>query len=69
MKQKAVTFTVGFLIYGVLFGSMMYYTDTERNIQGVLKSAVFFGIFMALFEVFISPKLKNLFISKQKNKE
>ncbi|NNT70621.1 hypothetical protein HKT18_00185 [Flavobacterium sp. IMCC34852] len=64
MKQKAITFLVGFLVYGTLFGVMMYYTEAERDFKKALTSAAFFGIFMALFEVYISPKIKKYFVKK-----
>ncbi|MFN3753234.1 hypothetical protein [Flavobacterium sp.] len=66
MKQKFITFLVGFFIYGTLFGVMMFYTETNGNIKKALSAGIFFGIFMALFEVFISPRIKNYFT---KNKE
>lgn len=66
MKQKTITFLVGFWIYGILFAVIVYYTEAERDLKKTLTSAAFFGIFMALFEVYISPRIKNYFT---KNKE
>lgn len=64
MKQKAITFLVGFLVYGTLFGVMIFYTEAERDFKKALTSAVFFGVFMALFEVYISPRIKKYFAEK-----
>jgi hypothetical protein len=41
MKQKIITFITGFLIYGLLFGTFMYFTEANKNI----KSGLFQGIF------------------------
>lgn len=67
MKQKVITLIVGFLIYGTLFGLMIYYTEADRDLEKTFSMAVFFGFFMALVEVFINPIVRNLF-SKSKNK-
>ncbi|WP_295333408.1 hypothetical protein [Flavobacterium sp.] len=69
MKQKVITLIVGFLIYGTLFGLMMYYTEADRDFEKSFGMAVFFGFFMTLSEVFINPRIKKFFTSKQKNKE
>lgn len=68
MKQKAITFLVGFLVYGIFFGVMVYYTEANRDFKKALTLASFFGIFMALFEVYISPRIKNFFAKKIRNK-
>lgn len=65
MKQKTATFIVGFLVYGFLFGGAMYFFETDRNLWISIKSAIFFGLFMSLFELFVMPKTKKFF-SKNK---
>jgi ABC-type polysaccharide/polyol phosphate export permease len=67
MKQKFITFLTGFLIYGLVFGVIMYYTEDNKNILQALFSGLFFGSSMGLYEVFIYPKIRNYF-SKKNNK-
>lgn len=66
MKQKIITFVVGFLLYGILFGTAMYFFETNKNLSISIKSGITFGFFMSLFELFIIPKVK-IFFSKKKN--
>jgi hypothetical protein len=68
MKLKFTTFLVGFLIYGILFGSIMYLSESDRNYTHALSSGLIFGIAMAVFEVFINPRIVSYFANKRKNK-
>jgi len=65
MKQKIITFVVGFLLYGILFGTAMYFFGTNKNLSISIKSGIAFGFFMSLFELFLIPKIKESF--KKKN--
>ncbi|WP_396158509.1 hypothetical protein [Flavobacterium sp.] len=66
MKQKFITFLTGFLIYGLVFGVIMYYTEANKNILRALFSGLFFGSFMGLFEVFINPRIRRYFETRKK---
>lgn len=66
MKQKILTFLVGFLTYGLLFGAVMYYLENNKNLSMSIKSGIAFGFFMSLFELFILPKVK-IFFKKKNN--
>jgi len=66
MKQKLITFLTGFLIYGVFFGIMIYYTEANKNILRALFSGLFFGASMGLFEVFINPRIRRYFETRKK---
>jgi hypothetical protein len=68
MKLKFTTFLVGFLIYGILFGSIMYFSETDKSFNSALASGLIFGIAMGLFEVFINPRIVSYFANKRKNK-
>jgi hypothetical protein len=66
MKQKLITFLTGFLIYGLLFGVMMYYSEANKNILRALLAGLFFGTSMGLFEVFINPRIRRYFETRKK---
>ena len=68
MKQKFITFLTGFLIYGLVFGVIMYYTEDNKNILQAFFSGLIFGTSMGLFEVFINPRIKRYFETRKKNK-
>ncbi|WP_445452868.1 hypothetical protein [Flavobacterium sp. 25HG05S-40] len=68
MKQKIITFLTGFLLYALVFGIFMYYTEANKDVLKALYAGVFFGIFMGLFEVFINPRIRSYFANKKKNK-
>jgi hypothetical protein len=68
MKLKFTTFLVGFLIYGILFGSIMYFSETDKSFNSALASGLIFGIAMGLFEVHINPRIVSYFANKRKNK-
>ena len=61
MKQKTITFITGFLFYGLFFGTIMYFTEAHRNFVKAINIGIFFGISMAIFEVFVQPKIKVFF--------
>ncbi len=61
MKQKIITFLIGFLIYGLLFGAAMYYLETNKNFSIAVKSGITFGLLMSLFELYMIPKIKKFF--------
>jgi ABC-type Mn2+/Zn2+ transport system permease subunit len=69
MKQKIITFIVGFLIYGSFFGFIMYFIEDNMTVYKSILAGVFFGIAMALFEVFINPRIKNYFSNKRNIKK
>ena len=66
MKKKLITFVVGFIIYGLIFGGLIYFTETEKNLVVAIKEALFFGIGMGLFETFVNPAIKRYFSKKNK---
>lgn len=66
MKQKLITFLIGFLIYGTLFGVIIFFAEGNTNSIRTIISAIIFGISMGLFEVFINPRVKKYFTQKRK---
>ena len=68
MKQKTITFITGFLFYGLFFGTIMYFTEAHKFFSEAINYGIFFGISMALFEVFLQPLIK-VFFEKIKNKQ
>lgn len=68
MKQNFFIFLTGFLIYGFVFGIVMYFTEANNNMLRTLFSGLFFGTSMGLFEVFINPRIKRYFENRKKNK-
>lgn len=69
MKQKIITFLIGFLMYGIFFGFMMYFVEDNMTVYKSILAGAFFGITMALFEVFINPRIKNYFSNKRNIKK
>ena len=69
MKQKIITFITGFLIYGLLFGTFMYFTEANKNIKSGLFQGIFFGTSMGLFDTFILPKINTYFANKKRSKK
>jgi ABC-type Mn2+/Zn2+ transport system permease subunit len=69
MKQKIITFFTGFLIYGLLFGTFMYFTEANKNIKSGLFQGIFFGTSMGLFDTFILPKINAYFANKKSSKK
>ncbi|HNQ27486.1 MAG TPA: hypothetical protein PKL92_06145 [Aquaticitalea sp.] len=65
IKQGFFTFLAGLLVYGLLFGALMYFVETDKNFGEALKAGLFFGVFMALGELFVLPKIKSFFSKKQ----
>jgi putative exporter of polyketide antibiotics len=65
MRQKIITFSIGFILYGLMFGTLMFII--EDNITGykAVKAGFIFGTFMGLYEVFIYPKMRNYFTKKK----
>ncbi|MFZ4671743.1 MAG: hypothetical protein ACOYLT_06995 [Flavobacterium sp.] len=63
MKQKLITFITGFIIYGLLFGVLMY---TDHNLKVATEQGLFFGTFMGLFDTFILPKINVYFANRNK---
>jgi uncharacterized membrane protein len=68
MKQKLVTFVIGFLCYGFVFGLMMYFIETNKSVRQAFYSALFFGTSMGLFEVFVNPKIRAYFKNRKNTK-
>ena len=68
MKQKIITFITGFLLYALVFGIFMYYTEANKDVLKALYSGLVFGIFMGLFEVFLNPRIRSYFANKRQNK-
>ena len=66
MKQKLITFVTGFVIYGLLFGILYYFTETKNDVVRSLSAGLYFGILMGLSDVFIYPRVKNYFSKKIK---
>jgi len=68
MKQKFFTFTTALIIYGLIFGTLMYFTEANKNIGRTLFSGIFFGTFMAIFDTFMLPRINSYFANRKKNK-
>lgn len=66
MKQKFFTFTTALIIYGLVFGTLMYFSEAHHNLKAALFQGVFFGTWMALFGLFIQPRIKNYFEKRRK---
>ena len=67
MKQKIISFITGFIIYGLLFGTMYYFTETKNDFLNSLYAGLYFGTFMGLSDIFIYPRVKN-YIEKRSKK-
>lgn len=63
MKQKIITFIVAIFINGGLYAGITYFMDTNLNKKQLLFNFLFFGVLMAIFQVFIFTGIK-----KDKNK-
>ena len=44
MKQKLITFITGFIIYGLLFGVLMYFSEADHNLKAATEQGLFFGV-------------------------
>jgi hypothetical protein len=66
MKQKLITFITGFIIYGLLFGVLMYFSEADHNLKAATEQGLFFGTFMGLFDTFILPKINAYFANRNK---
>ncbi|NBU80334.1 MAG: hypothetical protein EBS55_01640 [Flavobacteriaceae bacterium] len=69
MKQKLISFTTAFIIYGLLFGTFMYFTEANKNIKSALFQGIFFGTSMGLFDTFILPKINADYANKKRSKK
>jgi hypothetical protein len=69
MKQKLISFTTAFIIYGLLFGIFMYFTEINKNIKSALFQGIFFGTSMGLFDTFILPKINAYYTNKKRSKK
>jgi ABC-type Mn2+/Zn2+ transport system permease subunit len=66
MKQKIITFIISIFIYGLFFGTMIYFSTANKDLHKAILAGCFFGLFMGIFEIFINPKNKDIF---KKNKK
>lgn len=67
MRPKIITFSIGFILYGLMFGTLMFIIEDNMTGYKAVKSGFIFVTFMGLYEVFIYPKIRNYF-SKKNNK-
>jgi len=49
MKQKLITFITGFIIYGLLFGVLMYFSKADHNLKAATGQGLFFWNFYGTF--------------------
>ena len=68
MKQNFFTFLTGFILYTLVFGIFMYFTEANKDVLKALYSGLVFGFFMGLFEVFINPRIRSYFANKKQKK-
>jgi len=69
MKQKLISFTTAFLMYGLLFGTLMYFSEAHKNLKSALFQGIFFGTSMGLFDTFILPKINAYYANKKRSKK
>ena len=68
MKQKGKNFIISFLINGLIYGILMYFIGSVNSVEQFLFSVSIFGLFMAIFNVFIFPSVNNK-IKKNESKK
>jgi hypothetical protein len=66
MKQKIITFLVGFLAMGLFYGALLYFFAAESTVLEIIKGAVFFGTMWGLSEVYIFPWIRKKFKKQDK---
>lgn len=66
MKQKTITFLVGFLAMGLFYGSLLHFFGVSSSISEVIIGAIFFGTVWGLSEVFIFPWIRKKFKKESK---
>lgn len=65
MKQKLITFFVGFFGMGLFYGILLSFTSEGSSKSEIIIGAVFFGVVWGLAEVFIFPWIRNKFKRKE----
>ena len=68
MNKNLAVFLASILVMSPLFGLLLYFFVEEMTIKQIVFQSLFFGVFMALGEIFIFERLRNKF-GKTKNKE
>lgn len=66
MNKKIKTFIGSLIFFGLFFGALMYFTEAHKNITIATYQGIYYGILMALGEVFIFPKIKSYFENRNK---
>jgi hypothetical protein len=67
MKKRITTFSLSFLIYGIVAFLITYYSEPEKHLSNAIKYAVFFGAAMGIFDAFVQPRIRKYFAERNKN--
>ena len=66
MKAKIITFLVGFLGMGLVYGAILYFFKEEFSTEQIIYQALIFGFGWGLAEVFVFPWIRKRFKKKEK---
>ncbi|WP_157504822.1 hypothetical protein [Flavobacterium tegetincola] len=64
MKEKGITFIVGFIGMGLFYGVLLYFFGSASSTGEVIQGAIFFGLMWGLAEVFVFPWIRKKFKKK-----
>ncbi|GGD20564.1 hypothetical protein [Flavobacterium orientale] len=68
MNKNLAVFLASILVMSPLFGLLLYFFEKELTSKQIVFQSLFFGVFMALGEIFIFERIRNK-SKKNKNKE
>lgn len=61
MKTKIITFLVGFVAMGLVYGAILYFFKEEFSTEQIIYQALIFGFGWGLAEVFVFPWIRRKF--------
>ncbi|MDP2159674.1 MAG: hypothetical protein Q8K02_04280 [Flavobacterium sp.] len=61
MNKNVAVLIAGILVMGPFYGLLLYFFEEELTIKQIVFQSLFFGVFMALGEIFIFERIRNKF--------
>lgn len=68
MNKNVAVFLASILLMSPFYGLLLYFFEEELTIKQIVFQSLFFGVFMALGEIFIFERIRNKF-KKTENKK
>ena len=65
MRAKLITFLVGFVAMGLVYGAILYFFKEEFSTEQIIYQALIFGFGWGLAEVFVFPLIRKRFKKKE----